>query len=217
MWLVELGKRRVQGGRLYLRILASPPDHFSASVLVSPIFILLTALPNNKRVAFLLTAFTPSLPFFYFLLFFLFFIFYFFFYFHNSLLFLILSLRQSSGTCLAPLSWFTKSSRPGFNSTSRERFLYRLLGSINTSSPIAFSTLPISRSSLTSLFPSPPVAFYSRHAFDIKPHQLLSPYYVPLVAVSVCSLEVIFTRQDCFAQRSHGCFQLITSFQNTLP
>jgi hypothetical protein len=80
VWLVELGKRRVQGGRLYLRILASPPDHFSASVLVSPIFILLTALPNNKRVAFLLTAFTPSLPFFYFLLFFLFFIFYFFYF-----------------------------------------------------------------------------------------------------------------------------------------
>lgn len=50
MWLVELGKRRVQGGRLYLRILASPPDHFSASVLVSPIFILLTALQHNKRV-----------------------------------------------------------------------------------------------------------------------------------------------------------------------
>jgi hypothetical protein len=72
VWLVELGKRRVQGGRLYLRILASPPDHFSASVLVSPIFILLTALPNNKRVAFLLTAFTPSLPFFIFFYFFIF-------------------------------------------------------------------------------------------------------------------------------------------------
>jgi hypothetical protein len=66
VWLVELGKRRVQGGRLYLRILASPPDHFSASVLVSPIFILLTALPNNKRVAFLLTAFQVFLFFIFF-------------------------------------------------------------------------------------------------------------------------------------------------------
>lgn len=61
-------------------------------------------------------------------------------------------------------------------------------------SPIAFSTLPISRSSLTSLSPRPS-RFIRAHTCDIKPHQLLSPYYVALVAASVCSLEIV-TRQD---------------------
>jgi hypothetical protein len=70
------GPRRVQDGRLYLKDSGIPSEHFSASVLVSPIFILLTALnpppntfPHNKRVSRRGHLFIRSITFFYFLIF----------------------------------------------------------------------------------------------------------------------------------------------------